>query len=286
MSWPALDLSVKILDHSVYQKRPDYAALKAAQPDIEVVLHRLANVYLVKDADFDANFAAAEAAGFKNGVYGNVNPAISVAKHLSKWAEFLGDREIVCWMDDVETDAGLSDQAITSVVRGCYDGAMAKWPTAAHIIYTRGNWWDNFIVSGWEADVYFSIAHYVYFVQEADGDWRLAYRYSEVDPKLPIGNSFTPLLPMAIKPEQCVWWQFTSKGQLPGIWPKANSDMGYLKRWWYEKVWGEPAGGACDPDVEIALRAEAQTLRTTSKNLADQAVSLTEQANEIERLLG
>lgn len=286
MSWPALDQSVKVLDHSVYQKDPDYAALKAAEPAIAVVIHRLANVYLTLDADFYANFNNAEAAGFDNAVYVNVNPSLSVQKHIDAWKGMLGARRPKALIYDAETSAGLKPTAITPIVRGCYDMGLEEWPDAAHAYYTADWWWTPNIVHGWESGYYFGIAHYPFIVQETDGSWRVAQRYSEVDPHLPIGNTFTPKLPPSVPPDRVIWWQLSSSGRFTGIWPDAPSDFGYLKKWWYDKVWTEPSGGNCDPEVESALRAEADTLRLTSKQLADQAASLTEQADEIDRLLG
>ena len=279
MSWPALELNEKMFDASVYQNlkrldpdeniraagRIDYAELASENPEVKVVVSRASGSWSGIDPDFEHNYDESELAGFDPAAYVNINPAKSVDFLMNEWwGPAIGDRDPRLIVLDCETngwrdrDGKWHDRRTpTQVTKHVQDGLKAirsQWSEAAVWIYSAAWWWDPNIVHGWESGEKFWVAHYIYVVQDSiTGDWRVAYKFTEIDKKLPIDNNFTPYLPQGVTNANAVAWQVSDKGiilpvtQTPKLSPRV--DLGYVKVVEHRKVW-QP--GEIPPNPEPA----------------------------------
>lgn len=239
MSWPILSDCVKMLDVSKWQRsnvgaRINWPRVKRENPDIEVILVRLSNVYLTKDEDFEYNYWEAKDAGFWTGVYGNINPRREMGRHIDHWEEALDGAEPKLFTFDCEIHASKTPSQVAIAYRSIHDALPQILPRAKRNFYTAAWFWNDRVVHGWEGQHNFHIAHYPYFVQQSNGKWRQAYKFEEVDGRLPIDNNFTPRVPKGVPADNVMTWQFSEKGQIAGI--PGRVDLNYMKRWYFEEV--------------------------------------------------
>lgn len=280
MSWPALELNEKMFDASTYQNlkrldpdenvratgRIDFVELANENPEVKVVISRASGSWSGIDPDFEHNYDESEFAGFDPAAYVNINPTKSVDFLMTEWwGPAIGDRNPRLIVLDCETN-GWRDRngkwhnrrTPAQVTRHVQDGLKAirsQWSEAIVWIYSAAWWWDPNIVHGWESDEKFWVAHYIYVVQDPiTGDWRVAYKFVEIDRRLPIDNNFTPYLPQGVAYDNAVAWQVSDKGiiqpvtQTPRLAPRV--DLGYVKVAEHRKVWHP---GEIPPDPEPVL---------------------------------
>jgi hypothetical protein len=239
-----------MLDVSLYQKdaqgnRINFKLLKEKNPEIKVILVRLASVWLVIDEDFEYNFDEGSKYGFDMGIYVNINPSRSVDAHYEVWEPGLKGREPKLIEYDAESSAGQSSDVIATRYEEVYDQGVVIWPWAALNFYT-GAWHWNGIKHGWEGEIDFHLAHYPYLVQVDNDTWRVAHSFEEADEVLPIHNNFTPRIPTGVNPDNKIAWQFSSSGRIEGI-ASPRVDMNYMLRSYYERVFN---GAAPPPEPE------------------------------------
>jgi len=176
--------------------------------------------------------ALATIAGARVEPYLVVNTTKPLDDCFVTWSAQIGTtRPKAIWMDCERKDGQTKDH-ITGYLKDVFSEARQKWAWAKVGCYTAAWFWDSNVTHGWEADIPLWGAHYPYFVMNADGTWRQAYSFEEVDKCLPIGNAFTPYVPQGWKGiAQPVIWQFSEKGS-------GSYDLNYISRAWYDSLYG------------------------------------------------
>lgn len=161
-----------------------------------------------------------------------VNTTKSLSSSFDVWSAQIGNtRPKAIWMD-CERDDGQTKDHITGYLKDVFAEARPRWAWAKAGCYSAAWWWNQYVTHGWEAEIPLWCAHYPFFVQNNDGTWRQAYSFEEVDPRLPIGNTFTPAIPDGWKGiAQPVIWQFSEKGS-------GGYDLNYVSRAWYDSLYG------------------------------------------------
>jgi hypothetical protein len=161
-----------------------------------------------------------------------VNTTKPMATCFDTWSAQIGSaRPKAIWMDCERAD-GQTKAHITAYLKDVFAEAKRRWTWAKVGCYTATWWWNAWVTHGWEANIPLWTAHYPFFVQNADGTWRQAYSFEEVDPRLPISNGFTPSIPDGWKGiAQPVIWQFSEKGS-------GGFDLNYVSRAWYDGLYG------------------------------------------------
>jgi hypothetical protein len=276
MAWPALSELVKAIDISIYQNkssatgpptpegRIDFWHLADSRPEIKVVFIRLAGNVGSFDVDFQSNYDESLAAGFENAVYGFAAPSRKVLTLIDVWKLGLNGRVPKLIVIDAEVSDGREKALVTRHVRDLLAAVRTAWPGVEVWIYTGEWWWTPNIIGGWEGNEKFWMAHYAHFVPMADGTWRVAYTFEELDGKLPIHNSFTPSLPKTVRIEQVEAWQTTSSGRIQfnsrlGLY-MPRCDLDYVKLSAYQRIWGgdqEPGPQPQPAPIEIRVRVPA-----------------------------
>ena len=241
MTWTTLSLSTKANDLSIYQNlkrnttdpasgRVDFFTMASENPEIKLVISRAAGSFSGIDPDFQHNYDQSGLAGFLQAPYVNINPSKSLSDLEDWWKRALDDRNPQLFILDCETSAEKSRSQITAHIQDCLELLHQNWPNAVVIMYTAAWWWNPNVVHGWEGNELFWLAHYPFFTQEEDGDWRTVWTFDEIDPLLPIHNSFTPRIPTGVNPANVVGWQFSDKmiiepiSKPPKDLPRADGD--------------------------------------------------------------
>jgi len=252
VSWPALSENVKVIDLSQYQNwansqpdripgRIDFEELAVENPDVMVVIIRACATSYI-DADWEYNWKEAGNAGWKRAAYVNNDPTWKVnGPQGEMWLRALDNKEHLLIVYDCESSFGRSPQQITADIREGLEFLRTNWPEAQVVITYTADWfWKNNIVHGWEEDEKVWAAQYPYMIQREDGSWRVVYSFEEMDPFLPIHNSFTPKVVTGFKKENMIGWQFTSSGVIAPIAQanqKPRTDLNYFLKEFVDEVW-------------------------------------------------
>ncbi len=241
--------------------RIKWADLRAQHPDILHASVRAAGASGYVDPDFAYNYDESEAAGFKTTAYVNASSSRSASSLLAIWKQAIGTRKPKLISVDAETwGAGLTPAANAKHMQDCIKAVEDTWPDALHDDYTAPWCWNNQVIHGWEGAEKLWDAHYPFFVQNADGTWRVVYSFEELDKFLPIGNSFTPSIPTGFSQANCWRWQVSDKAILfpitqPGkLLPRC--DIGYMLRSLYDQLWPSSTPPQPPPVTPLTVKIE------------------------------
>jgi len=264
MPWPELGKLIKANDISIYQNptrytsspeagRIDFVNYRQRSPEVSLVISRIAGGYSGVDPDFQYNYDSSLEAGFQGAGYMNISPKKSLSTLLSWWKTSLGDRKPKLLFLDCELNGGKEPDVVTRHVQDCLKMIEDNWPESQLEIYTANWWWKPNIIHGWESAYGLWTAHYPYLVQEADGDWRVAWTFEEADATLPIHNSFTPFVAKGWTIDETNGWQFTSSLNNVMASKHGRIDGDYFLKTWFDGIFEEddttPPTGTSDVEV-------------------------------------
>jgi hypothetical protein len=284
MTWGAPSESVKMYDISQYQNwanqhadrkpgRINFKELKRLNPDVRVIIFRLAGAWSGIDDDFEYNYEEAGGAGFDLGVYLNNNPAYSVDYMLNEWwGPAMGSKKPPLITIDAETN-GWKDKdgnwhgvfirsVVTDQLEDIYKAVTAEWSFAEQWTYS-GHWWnENTVYRPWMKDLKNWRPHYWRYVWDKSlnggkGDYRVVYSYEEIEPFLPEKRDYIPDPVNGMIAEQIVAWQITDKAIIQPISSQRNQtprcDINYLLKSEYERIWGPLAEGGQEQDPPVVI---------------------------------
>lgn len=268
MSWPALSENVKVIDLSQYQNwanskpdrkpgRIDFEELAVENPDVKIVIIRACATSYI-DADWEYNWLESRSAGFHRAAYVNNDPTWAVnGPQGGMWKRALGDKNHKLIVYDCESKFGRSPLAITKDIREGLDFLRANYPDATVIIYTAEWFWKTNVIHDWETDEEVWAAQYPYMIQRDNGTWRVVYSFAEMDPFLPINNSFTPRVVTGFQKKNMIGWQFTSSGIIAPI-AQANlrprTDLNYFLKERIEEIFDGVVPPPPNPSDPVPLK--------------------------------
>lgn len=285
MTWYPKEDIVRMIDISKYNNpyyssklkyqresgRINFVELGERNPNIKVVIARLAGAWGKVDQDFEYNYDKGGDAGFDMGLYLNTNPYYAAYQMMEDWwMPGIGDREPKLIVIDVETNGwydkkkqktvGKKSKATTTThVKNTIELVSEQWPKAKLWIYS-GDFWQVELIHGWESHLKFWVPHYPTLISYIDHKnrkkWRQFQTFAEADERLPFDGKLSgfPRTVGGVTEEQKIAWQFSDKGLLDPITKPGklmpNCDMNYLLKSEYERVWGEELPEPT-PDPEI-----------------------------------
>lgn len=215
----------------------DVAALMAANPGIRIIIGRAYGGNSGPDRTYGVLLSQPSAA--KVEPYLVINPAKSLVDMFVGWSAQIGSSKPKAIWLDCELTGDKKPDFITGYIKDAYAESKLRWAWAEIGIYTAPWWWNPNVLHGWEAEIPLWDAGYPYEYMTSASDGVQYKKFETMIAKLPIGNSFTPLIPLGWKGiAQPVIWQFSEKGQLPTLAPR-NTDLNLVNRKWFEKLYGE-----------------------------------------------
>jgi len=239
MPWPKID-SLNAWDLWRGNDPVDLKTALVLNPNIELIITRLAGGNSGADPSYPENYDDTLAAGRKVACYPVINPKQPRADMFELWKNHLGTRIPKAFWWDCELDYGLPASTVTSYTRDVLKQAQDTWPDSNHGIYTGSWWWDDHIVHGWEHAFDLWAAHYLWEYMTSSTAGAQYKDFKNLMAKLPIGNSFTPLVPKGWKEagKQPAIWQFSDQGVQDGVYGKV--DLNFVAVSWMQKVYGQP----------------------------------------------
>ena len=193
------DMSIRGIDVSAYQGKPDWTQVKKS--GIEFAILRILNSK-GKDTSFEHNYSGCEKAGIRRGVY-RYSYALTVAqaqKEAREVVEALVGRklELGVWLD------------LEWIKQRALGSAKVKEIASEWIKIIRE--------AGYECNIYCNADWYKNICSGLDAEYWIA-RYPEAD---------NGTMKESLKPNMGeVGWQYSSKGRVPGIAGNVDMDIWY-----------------------------------------------------------
>lgn len=221
----------------------DTAGLLAAHPNIKIIIARMYG----GDSGPDRTYSeVVYSPGVKVEPYLVVSPNKNMTAMFTGWdAQLDTSRPKVIWADCERKD-GKSVDFVTGYIQDVIAEARRRWTWAKIGIYTGAWIWDGMVRHGWEGDIPLWDGHYIWQKMLTPTTGEQYHDFNPLILRLPIGNSFTPLIPLGWKGVATpVVWQFSDQGSLPPV-PR-KIDLNLVSRTWYASVYGS---GPVVPPVE------------------------------------
>lgn len=223
---------VRGLDLSANQETMDIDKVIDLNPDIVVWTLRAENAFGRQDAKFPYFYDRLVARGKEPDVYLWPDPFKPIDQVKARWEAALRGREPHnVLVGDFEFSAAKWTQWVGKTpIRSITDDTwatidMAKTMTSADVMgYASGHFWDsNIRVHGREKDTLFWTPHYPTWWRDANGDWRQARNFAELEAHLPIKPDdlrgrgwYFPNVGEHIPVKQVKGWQFSDHGWVAG----------------------------------------------------------------------
>lgn len=259
MAWP-IENKIHCIDLSRYNnggERIDFRILAEANPELRLVINRVAGTTSGIDPTFPDNHDGALEAGFDVAAYVVANPAARLSDSLAMWEQGLSGKQPPAIFLDCELTGGKSTDVIRDWIRSALEEMKTRFPWATIAIYTASWFWSTNVGEvAWATAYPLWVAHYVFVKTDPSGKGAVANTYAELEAKLPYTDPNVPLLPLGWRQksstgdggEPARLWQFTNKGHLDGL--TGNVDLSLAEPAFYEQVWGSPPP---EPEIEIEV---------------------------------
>ncbi len=206
-------MSVKGIDVSAYQGKPDWAKVKKG--GVEFAILRILNSK-GKDTSFEHNYSGCVAAGIRMGVY-RFSYALTVSQAQKEAREVIG---------------ALSGRKIDMGVWLDLEWSRQRALGSAKVKEIAGAWMKVIQDAGYECNIYCNTDWYKNICSGLNAKYWIA-RY-------PAGDNGT--MKESLRPNVGeVGWQYSSKGKVPGI--SGNVDMDV----WYGNTVSEPTPEPAEP---------------------------------------
>ena len=222
----------------------DVAGFKAQNPGVKLFIARMYG----GDSGPDKTYAEVLAKAGQTPVepYLVVSPNKNMAQMFANWSGQIGSsRPKVIWAGCERKD-GKTVDFVTGYIQDVIAEARRVWTWARVGIYSGAWWWNPNVKHGWEGDIPLWDGHYIWQKMLTPTTGEQYHDFNPLILRLPIGNSFTPLIPLGWKGiAQPAIWQFSDRGLLPPM--TRNVDLNFVNRTWYASVYGS---GPVVPPVE------------------------------------